>query len=211
MVKVWAYAIAAFGSIVFLAFLFDSAVQAMDAVGAGTASPAAIGFSGSGGLSSVNFADFTKGGSGWAYMTQGYGRTPYSYLYIDGWHNGIDIGAQYGAPIYSADSGTVVATGNQDNYCPGKAFGKFVVVKDASQAVDLLYAHLGTINVTPGEVIAQNKTEIGSVGSTGLETGPHLHFSVFENAEFSMAPAHGCGPYPQGHDINPIPYLENQQ
>jgi murein DD-endopeptidase MepM/ murein hydrolase activator NlpD len=163
----------------------------------------------SGGLSSINFSLFTKNGKGWSYITQGYGNTPYSYLYIDHWHNGIDIAANYGAPIYSPvanGAGVVFATGDQDDYCPGKAFGKFVVVQDNANHLFLLFAHLGTITVSPGDVIA-NGTEIGTVGSTGLETGPHLHFSIFEAAGFSVAPAHGCGPYPQGHDVDPTLYL----
>jgi murein DD-endopeptidase MepM/ murein hydrolase activator NlpD len=155
-----------------------------------------------GGLTSVDFSTFAKGGKGWNYITQGYGNTPYSYMYINHWHNGIDIGADYGAPIYSpVTDGIVLATGDQDDYCPRLAFGRFV---------DLLFAHLNQIFVTPGEAI-QKGAKVATVGATGDETGSHLHFSVFEAAGFSMAPAHGCGPYPQGHDINPVPYLESVQ
>src|SRR6185312_12442156 len=76
----------------------------------------------SGGLQSINFNLFAKNGKGYNFITQGYGYTPYSYLYINRWHNGIDIAASYGAPIYSPTDGIVIATGNQDNYCPRVAF-----------------------------------------------------------------------------------------
>ena len=159
-----------------------------------------------GALNSINFSIFDKGGIGYRYITQGYGRTPYAYMYIDGWHNGIDIAADYGAPIYSPTDGIVIAVDDQDNYCPRRAFGRFVVVEDDTNHLVLMFAHLANIPVAPLEVIKKGQL-IGTVGNTGDETGPHLHFSIFEAASFSMAPAHGCGPYPQGRDVNPLNYL----
>jgi murein DD-endopeptidase MepM/ murein hydrolase activator NlpD len=161
----------------------------------------------SGGLAIVDFSLFAKNGKGWGAITQGYGNTSDSYLYIDHWHNGIDIAADYGAPIHSpVMNGVVLATGNQDNYCPGRGFGKFVVVEDDANHLDLMFAHLGTIVVSPGASVAKGAT-LGTVGTTGLETGPHLHLSIFESGGFTVAPAHGCGPYPEGHDVNPVQYL----
>jgi len=157
-------------------------------------------------LSSIDFSIFDKGGVGDQYISQGYGRTPWSYMYLGDWHNGIDIAAVYGAAIYAPGAGVVLATGNQDDYCPLIAFGRYVVVDDPTNHLILLFAHLGYIAVSPGENV-KDGTEIGSVGSTGLETGTHLHFSIFEEQGFSMAPAHGCGPYPQGHDVDPLNYL----
>ena len=161
---------------------------------------------GEGGLTTINFSLFTRGGKGYRYITQGYGRTPYSYVYIGGWHNGIDIAAVYGAPIYSPAAATVLATGDQDDYCPRIAFGRFVVLEDNTNHFMLLFAHLANIAVQPGETISKYQL-IGTVGNSGDETGTHLHFSIFESAGFSMAPAHGCGPYPQGHDVDPLNYL----
>jgi murein DD-endopeptidase MepM/ murein hydrolase activator NlpD len=157
-------------------------------------------------LPSVNFNFFSPTGEGKDYITQGYGHTPYSYMYIGGWHNGVDIAADYGEPIYSPAAGTILATGDQDNYCPHIAFGKFVVVDDTSNNLMLLFAHMGSIDASPGAPITKG-TLLGTVGATGDETGPHLHFSIFEAQGFSMAPAHGCGPYPQGHDVDPLNYL----
>lgn len=159
-----------------------------------------------GGLNSIHFNIFDKGGPGYRYITQGYGSTPYSYMYIDHWHNGIDIAADYGAPIYSPTDGIVIATGDQDNYCPRLAFGRYVVLEDDANHLVLLFAHLADIPVTPLEVVKKGQL-IGTVGNSGDETGTHLHFSIFESGTFSMAPAHGCGPYPQGHDVNPFNYL----
>jgi murein DD-endopeptidase MepM/ murein hydrolase activator NlpD len=169
--------------------------------------PNAVSIGTGSGLATVDFSFFAKNGKGWAAITQGYGNTLDSYLYIDHWHNGIDIATDYGAPIYSpVVNGIILATGDQDDYCPGKAFGKFVVVEDDANHLDLLFAHMGTIVVSPGASVAKG-TELGTVGSTGLETGTHLHFSIFESTGFTVSPAYGCGPYPQGHDIDPIPYL----
>jgi murein DD-endopeptidase MepM/ murein hydrolase activator NlpD len=127
-------------------------------------------------------------------------------MYIGGWHDGIDVAALYGAPIYSPTDGIVVATGNQDDYCPHVAFGKYAVIYDIKNNLMLLFAHLGTISIDPGENIAKGAL-IGTVGTTGLETGTHLHFSIFQEQGFTMSPAHGCGPYPQGHDVDPLNYL----
>jgi murein DD-endopeptidase MepM/ murein hydrolase activator NlpD len=169
--------------------------------------PSATNFGGAtGGLTSINFNIFDKGGAGYKYITQGYGRTPYSYMYINDWHNGIDIAADYGAPIYSPIATTVLAAGDQDDYCPRIAFGRFIVLEDNVNHLTLLFAHLNDIDVQPGEMISKDQL-IGTIGNSGDETGPHLHFSIFEAAGFSMAPAHGCGPYPQGHDVDPLNYL----
>jgi len=157
-------------------------------------------------LGEINFSFFDKGGIGRAYVTQGYGRTPYSYMYIGDWHNGIDIAAAYGAPIYAPTDGLVVATGNQDDYCWHIAFGKYVLMDDPKNHVILMFAHLGAINVSVGQTIAKGAL-VGTVGTSGMETGTHLHFSIFEEQGFTVAPAHGCGPYPQGNDLDPLNYL----
>jgi len=159
-----------------------------------------------GGLTAIKFSIFDNGDDGYKYITQGYGRTPWSYMYIDGWHNGIDIAAVYGAPIYSPTDGIVIATGDQDNYCPRRAFGRFIVVEDDTNHLVLMFAHLADIPVTPLEVVKKGQL-IGTVGNSGDETGTHLHFSIFQSGTFSMAAAHGCGPYPQGHDVDPLNYL----
>jgi murein DD-endopeptidase MepM/ murein hydrolase activator NlpD len=172
----------------------------------GSLFPTFLGVGSSGGLTSVNFDLFAKNGKGYSFVTQGYGYTPFSYLYINHWHNGIDIAAQYGAPVYSPTDAIVIATGNQDNYCPGRAFGRYVVIEDDVNHLVLLFAHLGTISVRPLQVIKKGDL-LATIGDSGLETGSHLHFSIFQSGGFNMNPAHGCGPYPTGHDVNPFNYL----
>ncbi len=196
-----------------IAIGFDLVATAANAFSSGSFSsllpalPTAVGPGGTmGGLTSINFNVFDKGGVGYRYITQGYGHTSFSYIYIDGWHNGIDIAADYGASIYSPTDGTVIATGDQDNFCPRRAFGRYVVVEDNVNHLVLMFAHLANIPVAPNETIKKGQL-IGTVGVSGDETGTHLHFSIFEAAGFSMAPAHGCGPYPQGRDVDPLNYL----
>jgi murein DD-endopeptidase MepM/ murein hydrolase activator NlpD len=160
----------------------------------------------------IHVSLFTPTGAGISYVTQGYGVTPYSYLYPNDWHDGVDIGASYGEAVYSpvaASDATVIATGNQDNYCYHKGFGKYVAVRDPENNLVLWFAHLGNIDVTPGESIDKG-TEIGTIGETGLETGAHLHFSIFEDttgAPFTMQSRDGCGPEPTGQDVDPLNYL----
>ncbi len=158
-------------------------------------------------LSTIPYDFFVPSGIGRSIVTQGYGATPYDYLYADHWHDGIDIAAVYGQPIYTAAAGTVLATGNQDAYCYHRGFGKYVAVKDLRDGLILWYAHLGTIAVIPGSSVAKG-TEVGTVGATGYETGVHLHFSIFNANGFSMENRNGCGPDPTGQDEDPIPFLE---
>jgi murein DD-endopeptidase MepM/ murein hydrolase activator NlpD len=165
-----------------------------------------LGLSGSSGATSIDANLFAKGGAGMSYVTQGYGRTPYAYLYPGDWHDGIDIAATYGAPIYSPNDGVVIAVGNQDNYCYQKAFGKYVAVRDSLHGLILWYAHLGTQAVSVGQTITKGM-KLGTVGTTGFETGTHLHFSIFKASGFAMISRNGCGPEPTGQDVNPLNYL----
>ncbi len=157
-------------------------------------------------LPSVDFSLFAKNGAGRSYVTQGYGHTSFSAAYPNGWHDGIDIAAAYGAPIYAPGTGTVLATGNQDDYCYHRGFGKYVAIKDTANNLVLWFGHLGTIAVSPGDAVKKGML-IGTVGATGFETGTHLHFSVFDADGFTMSPRNGCGPDPTGQDLDPFHYL----
>ena len=100
----------------------------------------------------------------------------------------------------------MIATGNQDDYCRGRGFGRYVAVADGANHLVLWYAHLGKIYVEAGDTVKKGM-EIGTVGNTGFETGTHLHFSVFDLNGFSMKNKNGCGPDPDGKDLNPLSYL----
>ncbi len=88
-------------------------------------------------------------------------------------HNGIDIARPSGRSIQAADGGTVKAAG------PLGGFGNRIEI-DHGNGYTTLYAHLASINVKPGQKLAQG-TQIGVMGSTGHSTGLHLHFEVRKN------------------------------
>ena len=88
-------------------------------------------------------------------------------------HNGIDMAAPQGTPIYAALGGTVIATG-WDN-----VYGKYVTVAHHS-GYKTLYGHMSKITIKKGARVTTS-TKLGEVGSTGQSTGPHLHFTVYKN------------------------------
>ncbi len=108
---------------------------------------------------------------------------PYGSGYFDwpayGWisqefhgrHRAIDIAATLGSVITAADRGVVVRAGWNNN-----GYGNFVVL-DHNIDYITLYAHLDSILVQEGDVVAKGQI-IGTIGSTGNSTGPHLHFEV---------------------------------
>jgi LysM repeat protein len=109
-----------------------------------------------------------------AKMIQGFGPTSFTlepsyngYLHF---HTGVDLLADYGTPILAAAGGRVTATGVADY------FGIRVEVTDSYGLVEV-YAHMQDFSVSVGQSIQQG-TKVGSVGSTGLSIGAHLHFQL---------------------------------
>ena len=90
-------------------------------------------------------------------------------------HEGIDIPADIGTPVYPSSSGTVTYTGWRGGY------GEMVVVAHATHT-ETRYAHLSEILVENGQRVTREDI-IGSVGSTGISTGPHLHFEIRINGK----------------------------
>jgi len=88
-------------------------------------------------------------------------------------HAAIDLAAPLGTPIMAAKNGRVSALGYD------RVFGNFIILSHAN-GFQTLYAHLHTINVRRDEQVRQG-ARIGTVGSTGLSTGPHLHFAIYRN------------------------------
>lgn len=86
------------------------------------------------------------------------------------YHSGIDIGADSGTPIAAAAGGQVVLASS------GYGYGNYVIVRH-DNGYETLYAHLTEIWVVQGQWVAQGEA-VGTVGSTGWATGPHLHFEV---------------------------------
>lgn len=90
-------------------------------------------------------------------------------------HGGMDIAAPTGDAIVSAQSGTVMTA----TYLSG--YGNTVII-DHGGGIVTLYGHMNAIHVQPGDEV-QIGEQIGTIGSTGLSTGPHLHFEVREDGE----------------------------
>ena len=88
-------------------------------------------------------------------------------------HEGIDIAASSGTPIYAAAAGTVIHAGWLGGY------GNLVVV-DHGNGLSTAYAHASAILVGLGQQVSQGET-LSLVGSTGNSSGPHLHFEVRVN------------------------------
>ncbi|PUE34157.1 M23 family metallopeptidase [Limnohabitans sp. Hippo4] len=100
--------------------------------------------------------------------TSGFGMREHPILHTQRAHLGVDYAAPTGTPVMSVADGVVVESGFQG------AFGNMVVVQhNARQST--VYAHLSRMNVKRGQTIKQGDI-VGAVGTTGLSTGPHLHF-----------------------------------
>jgi murein DD-endopeptidase MepM/ murein hydrolase activator NlpD len=85
-------------------------------------------------------------------------------------HSGVDIGGRTGAPVFAAKEGEILFAGRRGGY------GNAVIIEHAG-GVTTVYAHLSKIGVSAGDRVATGEA-IGLIGSTGLSTGPHLHFEV---------------------------------
>ncbi len=88
-----------------------------------------------------------------------------------GYHNAIDIEADYGANIYAAYSGSCVAADWMD------AYGYMVILQHPDLGVYTFYAHCSAVSVSAGQSVSAGDV-IGSVGSTGQSSGNHLHFGI---------------------------------
>ena len=90
-------------------------------------------------------------------------------------HPAIDIDGEEGDPVYAADNGVIVYAGWND-----WGYGNVVVINHAN-GWQTLYAHLSAYYVSCGQLIFQGNP-IGTIGTTGKSTGPHLHFEMMYNA-----------------------------
>ena len=88
---------------------------------------------------------------------------------VKSFHTGIDLAATEGTPVFAADDGVVEFAGRNGGY------GNFILIDHGVYST--AYAHLSRIDVYEGQRVKKGQL-IGRVGSTGLSTGPHLHFEV---------------------------------
>ena len=104
-------------------------------------------------------------------VTSGFGFRIHPITGNRSFHTGLDIAAAAGTPIAAAYSGTVTETG----YTDGR--GNYICLRH-SDTLQTMYCHLSRIDVSEGDAVQAGDT-IGQVGSTGMSTGPHLHFEVW--------------------------------
>ncbi|HHW07627.1 MAG TPA: peptidoglycan DD-metalloendopeptidase family protein [Clostridia bacterium] len=112
---------------------------------------------------------------GYSRITSDYGMRVHPILKTNRMHTGIDIAAPSGAKVIAAESGRVMMAGYYG------AYGNTVIINHGS-GIATLYAHLSAITVKEGDEVLRGD-QVGKVGSTGLSTGPHLHFEVRKDGE----------------------------
>jgi murein DD-endopeptidase MepM/ murein hydrolase activator NlpD len=108
-----------------------------------------------------------------ARITSTFGVRYHPILHFARWHRGIDFGAHYGQPIVATADGQVTRAGWAGGY------GRQVRLAHGG-GMATSYSHMSRIIVEPGTLVRQGQV-IGYVGSTGLSTGPHLHYEVYRN------------------------------
>jgi len=106
-------------------------------------------------------------------ITSGFGLRVHPILRFARMHRGIDFGAGYGAPIVAAADGQVTLSGWSGGY------GRQVRISHGGGIVTT-YSHMSRLVADSGSFVRQGQL-IGYVGSSGLSTGPHLHYEVYRN------------------------------
>ena len=118
-------------------------------------------------------------------ITGGYGGRDAPCPGASTYHLGVDIGASWGSDIYATKAGTVMLANEGWNYGLG-----YCVKIQHDDGTSTVYGHMSRVIAVTGQRVAQGQV-IGKIGSTGVSTGPHLHFEITEN----------------GQIINPLKYL----
>ena len=116
-------------------------------------------------------------------IVSGFGIRYHPILHSNRMHTGVDMVASYGTLVKAADGGQVIQVGYDGGY------GNSILIYHGG-GFATWYAHLSGFNCSVGQMVARGQV-IGFVGSTGLATGPHLHFEVRIN----------------GVAVNPLQYL----
>lgn len=104
-------------------------------------------------------------------ITSGFGMRRHPILRYMRMHSGLDFGASYGSAIYAVTDGRVIMAGRNGGY------GNFVKLQHGGGLASG-YGHMSRIAVRAGSFVRKGQI-IGYVGSTGLSTGPHLHYELY--------------------------------
>ena len=109
--------------------------------------------------------------SGWQLPVKG----RYTSCFCPRWgtfHNGVDLAAASGTPMYAAADGVVVSAG------PVSGYGNLIVIKHPATGIYTAYAHMYSVGVYVGKYVSMGQ-EIAKVGAYGNVTGPHLHLETW--------------------------------
>lgn len=118
----------------------------------------------------------TKGAMGRpvnGHITSGYGARRHPILGYVRMHSGLDWGAPYGSPIFATSDGVIASAGRAGG-C-----GNAVKINHAG-GLATRYCHMSRVAARAGQSVRQGQI-IGYVGSSGLSTGPHLHYEMYRN------------------------------
>jgi len=124
---------------------------------------------------------------GYTKVTSPYGYRVHPILKTKKLHTGVDLGVPSGSDVVAANAGKVILAQYYGNY------GNTVII-DHGGKISTLYAHNSKLLVKEGDVVARGQV-IAKSGSTGLSTGPHLHFEVRIN----------------GNHTDPMPYITKKK
>jgi len=122
-------------------------------------------------ISPVKTVDFIR-------VISGFGWRKHPVYHTPIFHDGVDIDAKKGCKVYSSMDGVV------EKVVYSKfGYGNKIVIKNP-RGFETLYAHLGTMMVKKGQSVKKGD-HIGTVSSTGLATGPHLHYEIRKDGELT--------------------------
>lgn len=124
----------------------------------------------------------------WSLLNTGRITSRYGERELDGvvgFHSGIDIAGNYGDAVYAIADGEVFECGVDSGY------GNYIKIRHPENGITTLYGHLQSISVNQGQSVTKGAV-IGTVGSTGRSSGPHLHLEVRDG---------------QNHTLDPAPYI----
>jgi len=109
----------------------------------------------------------------WGWISSQFGKRVDPITGKTAWHSGVDFAGRDGSDVIAVASGVVTFSGDRHGY------GKMVEISHANGYVTR-YAHHKSLRVKAGEIVKKGET-IGTMGSSGRSTGPHVHFEVLKN------------------------------